>query len=326
MIPFGFKPKILLSLLLAVTFSPHAEAKKLTVAVPGLNGITAFSAAQQKGYYREEGLEVEVILIRTALAVRGVIARDLDFTTAGGVVISPIIQGAPLHILFTSIYRPTFWLYARPGIREVKDLKGKKIGVSGPGGDPDNLVREILKRNGLDGDRDVLTLNTGDTPTRLGALLSGAVDAAMLTPPFTFAAEDAGCDELVNFTKQDWVVLQGNVVANDELLRSEPLSVEKFLRGTLKGFLFARNNRSLTVPILARSQKIKEDLAGRIYDAGRPAMTQDGTLSEELQRKAIELSLKRLGKPAPLLERVFNFSLVKKIQSELEAKGWKPAP
>jgi len=119
--------------------------------------------------------------------------------------------------------------------------------------------------------------------------------------------------------------MSGSIIVPDALSRSEPAVVEKFTRGTLKGLLYARENRSGTIPILARNLRIKEDMAAKVYDLSKPAMTVDGTLSRETEKRIIDDALGRVGlKEAPPLDRVFTFSLVRRIRSELDAVGWKP--
>ena len=164
-------------------------------------------------------------------------------------------------------------------------------------------------------------LGVGSNPTLLASLQNNVVDASMLSPPFTFLAEDAGFRELVSFVKQDRVEVQGSIVVRDALLESDRLLVEKFLRGTLRGFYFARTNRPATIPILARIQNIKDDLAAKTYDVARPAMTADGTLNEEAQKKALEIVLDRLGLKDYPLDKVFNYSLAHKINAELNRKS-----
>ena len=103
--------------------------------------------------------------------------------------------------------------------------------------------------------------------------------------------------------------------------------VEKLVRGAVKGHLYARNNRSGTIPILARALKIKEDMAAKIYDAALPGMVGDGSINEETQRRVIDDTRKSLGmKESVSADKVFRFSLVQKINAELKAQGWKPAP
>ncbi|MBI4525714.1 MAG: ABC transporter substrate-binding protein, partial [Deltaproteobacteria bacterium] len=277
------------ALLVAIfVFANNGETRKVNVAIPTRGmPVIAFSAALERGYYREQGLDVQLILISAGVATRALIGGDVDFATVGGAGLPPVLSGAPLRFVFTTFNRPMFWLYARPDIREVKGLKGKRVGVSNIGSGPDSLLRETLKRSGMEGGRDVVVLALGLQGNIYAGLLSGAVDGAVIAPPFNFMAEEAGFRELVGFIKEDFVELQGAIVVREALLQSDPALVQKFIRGTLKGFRYARENRSGTVPILAGNLKIKQDLAARIYDAVRPGMTPDGTLSEELQKKAL---------------------------------------
>ena len=94
----------------------------------------------------------------------------------------------------------------------------------------------------------------------------------------------------------------------------------------MKGLLYFRSNRSGSVSSLARFLKSKEDLAGRLYDLILPGTTRDGTINEALQKRSIENVIERVGviKEAPPLDRMYNFSLARKVRDELPAKGWKP--
>ena len=262
------------------------------------------------------------------IASRALVSGNVEVATVGGAGLPPVLSGAPLQFVFTTYNRPMFWLFGKSEILSVKDLKGKKVGVSGIGSGPDSLLREVLRRNALEGGRDVAILSLGVMPTIYSGLQSGVVDAAMLSPPFTFRAEDNGFRELIAFTKQDLVELQGSILVRDAFLQADPATVEKFIRATYKGFLYIKQNRAGTIPILGRYLQVKEDLAAKAYDqVVLPAMTQDGTLNEEMQKKAVEHVLKRLDvKEPPPLSRIFDFSIARKVVTEVQGKGWKPAP
>jgi len=320
--------KILLASFLAIVALPHpAEARKVPVAVPDLStSLIAFVVAKEKHFYEEEGLDVELIKMSAPLANLALIGGNVAFGAAGAAAIPSVMRGAPLRFLFHTYYRPSYWLYAQPEIRDLRGLKEKKVGVSGIGSGPDLLLREFLKKNGLEGGRDVAILALGVGTARFFALKAGSVDAAMLSPPSNFLAEEAGFRQLVSFVKEDLVDLQSAVVVREGAPQSDPGLVEKFLRGTLKGFFYARENRAGTVPILARIQNIKEDLAAKTYDVSRPAMTADGTVSDEILKRTLDQSVTRLGmKEAPSsFLKLFDYSLTRKIRAALEAKGWKP--
>jgi ABC-type nitrate/sulfonate/bicarbonate transport system substrate-binding protein len=312
-----------LTLLIVASVSvARAQERTVKVGIPAVNmSVISFSTAVDKGFYRDEGLRVELILMPAAIASRALLTSETHFSAVGGATMPAVIQGAPLRFLFSTFNRPLYWLYSRPEIKDIKSLKGKKVSVSGIGSGPDSLLRDLLKRNGLEAGRDVTILGVGSNPTLLASLQNNVVDASMLSPPFTFLAEDAGFRELISFVRQDRVEVQGSIVARAAVLESDHLLVEKFLRGTLRGFYFARTNRAATIPILARIQNIKDDLAAKTYDVARAAMTADGTLNEEAQKKSLEIVLDRLGLKDYPLDKVFNYSLAHKINAELNRKS-----
>ncbi len=315
-------------LLLALSlWSRMAQSEIIKIAIPSTTqAVLPFTIARDKGYYRAEGLDVELILMSAPIASRALLSGDVTVATVGGAGLPPVLRGSPFKFLFTTYNRAMFWLYAKPEIRDLKGLKNKRVGVSGIGSGPDSLLREILRVNGLDANRDVTVLSLGVMPTIFAGLQSGIVDAAMLSPPVTFKAQEAGFRELVAFPKQDLVELQGSVLVRDASLQSDPAQMEKFLRGTYKGFLHIKENRAATIPFIARYLQINDKVAAAAYDqVVRTSMTQDGTLSQEMQTKAVEHVLKRLDlKEAPPLTKIFDFSLTRKVVAELQAKNWRP--
>ena len=315
-----------LILLLLAGFG-NARAEKVHIAIPSTTqAVLPFTIARDKGYYQAEGVDVELILMSAPIASRALLSGDVLVATVGGAGLPPLLRGSPFKFLFTTYNRAMFWLYAKPEIRDVKSLKGKRVGVSGIGSGPDSLLREVLRLNGLDPNRDVTVLSLGVMPQIFSGLQSGIVDAAMLSPPVTFKAQEGGFRELVAFPKQDLVELQGSVLVRDASLQSDPVQMEKFLRGTYKGFLHIKDNRAATIPFIARYLQVNDKVAASAYDqVVKPAMTQDGTLSQEMQAKAVEHVLKRLDlKEPPPLAKIFDFSLTRKVASELQAKNWRP--
>jgi ABC-type nitrate/sulfonate/bicarbonate transport system substrate-binding protein len=176
----------------------------------------------------------------------------------------------------------------------------------------------------MDENRDVAILAIGTTATRLGALSNRTVDAAMMTFPHNITAAEQGFRELVSFIASDIIQLQGAIVTRDALLQTDPALVEKFLRATIRGIMFYAANRSGAVPILARNAKASDDLAGKIYDLVKPALTPDGILNDDLQKRVMTPLLERVGRQDPSVGRYFNFALTRKINAELKSEGWKP--
>ncbi len=320
------KLKVVTCLFAVVGLIANAEARTIHVAVPTLSMVViAFTAAKEKGYYRDEGLDVDLVQMRDTLGISALIGGNAEFASMSGAGMTAMLGGAPLRFAFSSFFRPMFWLYAKPEFADVKSLRGKRIGVTGLGSGPDNLLREVLKRIGIEGGRDVAILALGLPATLATALRNGIVDAGMVSPPFNFAVRDAGFRELVSFLKEDFVELQGSILVNDKFLQSDPGLVEKFVRGTMKGLRYARENKAGTIPVLLRYMKIKEDLAGQYYDQVRPIMTADGTVNVDMQKKYLDQALKVLNpKEPPTVEKLYSYGLARKVNAELDAAGWKP--
>jgi NitT/TauT family transport system substrate-binding protein len=317
---------IVVALLCVASNNNAQELVKTPVQIPAITpAATAFAVARDRGYYRQEGLDAQLIVMPSALGTQALLGGNVKFSTAGGAGLLPILRGAPIRFMFTTFNRPMFWLYSRSDIRSVENLKGKKVGVSSLGSGPDSLLREILKKHGLDGGRDVAIMPVGSGTARFFALQAGTVDAAMLSIPANLMAQDAGFRELVSFIDQEWIELQGTINVTDQLLASDPTLVEKFIRATLKGFIHFRDLRSQTIGILIRFLRVKEDAAAKIYELMRPSLTHDGIVSEEIQRKSLEHVIDRVGlKEPPRLDKIFDYSMAVKVRNELRAKGWKP--
>jgi ABC-type nitrate/sulfonate/bicarbonate transport system substrate-binding protein len=320
--------RVLLCIVTIGGFASRGESRQIKVAVPGVLNAIAFQIAQDKGFYQQEGLETELIVMQATVANQALIGGNVEVASAAGSSLLAILAGAPLRFIFTAFDRPFYFLVARDDIRQIKDLKGKKIAFGGGiGSGFDTNLRMILDKHGLDPGQDVLLLGMAHTQVVYGALASGSVDAAVLTVDYAIKAREAGFRQLVPFSDEAFGLVQpqGSMIVSQRLLQSEPIVIEKFVRATLKGLLYARGNRSGSIPIFARRNNINEARGAKTFEIIVPAMTVDGTMSEEAQRKTINQFLGRLGKKElPTLEKVFDFSITRKILAELKAQGWKP--
>jgi NitT/TauT family transport system substrate-binding protein len=324
------KLKLLLFLTTAVAailfaYTP-ANAKPIRIAIPGYN-ITqiAFFVAKERGFFKDEGLDVELVQMTGTLANVALMSGEVPFTSVPTAAMTANLRGANLRVLFTTFERPLFWLYSRPQIREVKDLKNRKVGVGGLNQASYTLLRDLLSTYGLEPGKDYTLIQAGDSAPRFMALTTGFIDATLMPLPWNFSAQEAGMHELVALSKSEVIAPTGSIVVREEMLRNEPQLAEQFTRATLKALRYSIERRTGAIASLTRSLKIKDDLAAKGYDAARPALTADGTMSEASQRKALDAVLKGLGsKESPPLDRFFNFAVARKAAADLQAKGWKP--
>ncbi|MGZ8485405.1 MAG: ABC transporter substrate-binding protein [Candidatus Binatia bacterium] len=303
-----------------------AQSRKVRVAMPGytIAGLS-FLTAKINGYYAGEGLDVELIAMRAPTANLAVLSGSVEFSTVPLVGLNTALRTGALKVLMVHFDKPQHVLFARNELQNLKLLRGKKLAVSGPGVIDDLILREVLTANGIDASRDLTILSMGAADTRVNSLISGAVDGAMIIAPFPFTAQDAGFRELGGFREQGLLLPGGGIVARDEMLRADAPLVERYVRASMMGFLYSRDNRGGAIKVLSKSLKIDDGIAAKIYDSSRPTMTADGTSSEEAQKKMAAFVAKTAGlKEIPPMEKVFDFSFVRKANAALQVKGWQP--
>lgn len=316
----------LLYVLVISCIASEVEARRITVAYPGYTAVLPIIVAIENGYYREEGLEVDLVFMRASLVSRALIAGNVDFVALGGGALTAIVSGAPLRILLTPNSRPMFYLYTKPEVQKIADLKGKKVAIGAIGSGADHLFMVALENHGLRPHNDVALMSLGSTSERFASLVSGTTDAAVLSFPFNFRAQELGLHELIAFPKQDLVELNGNVVTRENVLKSDPMLVEKFIRGSLKGLYYIHRNRAGTISLISKYQKISEELAGKFYDQIlKPSLTENGTVDAKSQKLGLDPALKIVKvEKHPPLDEIFSYDVARKVTGELKAKNWKP--
>ncbi len=145
-----------------------------------------FYVAQERGFFRDEGLDVNLIVMGAPVANLALIGQNVDFSSVPTAALSAMLRGAPLRVIFNAFYRPLVWLYSKAEIHSVKELKGKRVGVAGIGSGPDHLLRELLRQNGMDPSRDVTILGLGVQSNLYTALSTGNIDASVFVIPVEF--------------------------------------------------------------------------------------------------------------------------------------------
>ena len=340
------------SLLLAAALESEAQTRKVQVAVPGYTiAVLSFLAAKANGYYAAEGLDVELIAMRASTANLALIAGNVVFSGVPLAGLTTSLRGGGLKLIFCQFDKPQHLLYARQEFPSIKALRGRKVAVSSFGSIDDVLLRETLAGNGVvetaanidpgwigtnavdlfatATGRAVGVVNDADAAglaeTRFGALVGGAIDASVLIAPVSFYAKDQGYRELAAFQDLGFVLPSGGIVVRDETLKNDSAMTERFVRATMMGFLFMRDNRAGTIKVMTKVLRIDEATAAKLYDSSRPTLTSDGTVTGDSEKKMTAMVAKIAGaKEMPSSERLYDFALVKKAHAALQAKGWQP--
>jgi NitT/TauT family transport system substrate-binding protein len=223
-------------------------------------------------------------------------------------------------VLFT-VARPLQYLMSKKEIKEPRELKGKKIAGSSPGGTVTFLTVLVLKRLGLDPERDVLLNPMGGTgASRLAALESGVVDAVILESPDNIAAQQRGFHELIFFG--DLVEFpQNGFGTSEKKIRENPEEILKMVRATLRGLMFIwdKKNQDQVLDIIMKEMKpISAAMAKESFGQVMRVITKDGSVKSDSIQVLIDLvrDSTKVTRPVPV-SQVTDFSFLEKAQREL---------
>lgn len=304
---------LILLFLLLVGDAPAAE--RVTIATPS-RGLFEFPVvvAMRKGFYRDEGIDVDKVQMQPALGVKALISGDVDYLLAWGSALRAAVTGVPVKAVVGIAGRPLHVLIARPEIKTPKDLKGRVIGVDSIAGTVDYLARVAVRHFGFEPERDVQIIVTGESPTRLAALHSGAIDATPIDVAFAVKAEDEGFRRLVYLGDLIELPLSG-IAVTDQKLQTHREQVRKVVRATVRGTRYFKQNRNDTVQMLADYLRITPMQAAKAYDTSINSFSNDGMISDKGVQLDVQLTKERLKltKEIPLSQLV-DWSLVKEIR------------
>lgn len=305
-------------------WSAEKSAKLLPVRIAVVSRGTLdlpFWVARERGYFRDEGLEAEIILFKASLTVQALLGGSVDFGTATGTAVSAAVSGADARIIMAMSERPSFDLMGHGGITNVQQLRGKRIGYGGVGGLPEIIIRQILAAHQIPTDQ-VTFLSLGGGDVSYMSLRAGVIDAVMLQFPNTFLAQDEGFRKIAAGADY-YRAVQGGLTATKALLTERPETATKVVRATLRAVRLLKSDKKYGLEVLTKRNyvelgKERERFAERAYEAAAQGYLASGSVDEKLQREMIQLAAQRL-KPPPQVapERIFDFSFARKAAEGL---------
>src|SRR4030095_822605 len=148
-----------------------------------------FFVAKERGFFREEGLDVELIVMQAIQTIQATMGNSTQFASATGSAISAAVSGADIRVILAVTDQPSFDLIVQPNITSVQQLRGKKIGTGGVGSLAEILARRILIAHNVRPQEVSLSATGPDHITSL-SLKAKVIDAAPLQMPLTFTAQD----------------------------------------------------------------------------------------------------------------------------------------
>jgi len=192
---------VILIFVTAIATSSHAQSglKKVRMGSSSTNvSFLALYTALNRGFFKDEGIDLEIVFMPANLASTAVLNGDIDYNGAVTGTIGAAVQGRPMKVLLFTVSKPLLFLMGQKNITDLKQLKGKKIAGSSPGGSATLLANQALKQIGLEPGKDVSVLQmSGNAASRYAVLESGVVDASLLSVPENIIAHEKGYNELL---------------------------------------------------------------------------------------------------------------------------------
>jgi NitT/TauT family transport system substrate-binding protein len=229
-------------------------------------GVTSLSAsnwipwlAKDAKIYEKNGLDVELILVKgsgqTSTAILGgsLFAAPVALPT----VMLADLGGADLINVAHTVPGVQSKLVVKPEIKRPEDLKGKKIATSSLGSLGDFLFRYIIRKYGMDPNRDVAWLSIGTPPERLQALASGAVDAADLSYPADAQGERMGYRVLFD-ARKEVVYPSMSVVTRRKTIQEDRDTVMRMVKSHVEGIAYFKSHKDFSMKVLSKYLKIND--------------------------------------------------------------------
>ena len=314
---------LMASLLLPARVAFSLETVSLAIPTKTFQNVV-YPIAQERGYMKEEGIDLKMVFIEPIPSVQALMAGSVQFTAAGASGLVALAKAsAPVKVIVALNDRVHQWILSRPNITSAKELKGRRIATTGVAAIATFMLKQILAKHGLDGNKDVIYLDAGAN-NQLTSLLSGVADAAVLSAEQRYAGLDAGMRELFyygNEVKNSWGIL----ATSDRFIKEQPKLVAGFIKATLKAIRLFRQEREGSIAAIVKFSAVERPLATRVYDDLIGTFTRNGAVDEETRRNdlAIIRQVAAVTENIPIA-RAYDFSFALEADQQLTRTGWRP--
>jgi NitT/TauT family transport system substrate-binding protein len=283
-----FSAAVLLVVAIFLVAGANAQTNKVIIGYANFSPTYASVwVAKEIGFFEKYNLNADIIFIRGgAMGTQGLVSRSFDFIVAGGVAaVEGALSGAEIVIVAVPSNRMDQVLVARKEISQPIQLKGKRIAVNNLVGSAILAIKIMVQAVGLNPEKDVTYVTSGDPATRLAALQSGLVEATGLSPPFTLTAKRAGFNVFDSIPAlENLEYPSASLIVRRESVRKDPLLIDKVTRSIIEAVHFFKTRKSESKGILQKYLRLQNP--------------------EELEEAYVLLSARFIDKPYPTTQSV----------------------
>lgn len=306
-------------LLLPTRYSAAQGSKRLIFALSTKDSSTApILAAAHLGYFRDEGIDANIVLMRSDIGVKALITGDVDFAASVSSVIKASAVGIPVKTVLNFFNGSFFYLITKPHFRDIQQLRGKTIGVSRYGSAADFDARATFRHFGIDPSKDLKILAAGSPGSRISALVAGHVDAVILSNTEKLPAEQAGMKALL-FTGQYVKQPVGGLGTSVQRISDRREDVQTGIRAVYRGLLAMRSQRDKVKLVFEKELGVKPEQFDDIYEDTIRVLLPNGTIDLENLREPYEDARKQATNPPQVaLGAVIDYSILEEVRKTVK--------
>ena len=278
-----------LGILLVLVFFPSSAhaTDRVRIAVGVGNSSVLWHLAQKKDFFKDEGIDAEVIQMLGNLPVAALTKGGLDYNTTLNPVVRGAIQGLPVRVVACFDKGNQWVLVGRSNLKSVHDLRGKTVAVSNPGTGSNVAGRRIVRHFGLDPDRDVKFTSGGPDEGRLIRLQQGLVDATLVPVPLDLRARKLGLNILAR-AQEIYSYAGGGLATTTKKIKEKPDEIKRVIKAGIKASRYVKTNADGTIQAYMDWRRTDRETAAASYEFLSKAINEDGSLPEQGFRLLIE--------------------------------------
>ena len=307
---------IVLAAAMLIARAASAQEMSLRAVYNAVSGVMApIWVAQEGGLFTKHGVNVDLKYLAATTAVQGMVGGGEEVGLVGNQGIDAKLEGADLIYVASGLPTFVFQVYGRPEIKSMADLKGKVVAVTQPSASTDYAMRIVLKRNGLEPDKDVKILYAQDIAAVFTSVSNGNASAGIMSAPTSLKAKAAGLKPILNITELRIPFLFTGMLSSPKIMREKNEALTRFLRGYIEAMAVIRRDKETTMKSMGKFLKTNDrEVLESVYDDYKDVFPQVPLMTAAEVKAVLDVAKSPRAKQMKP-EEFFDNSLVQKIQA-----------
>jgi len=311
---------MLLFLMIGEGSGEAADKVRLSISAVDVSFLTS-GVASKRNFFRDEGLDVEIIRMNANVSITALSTGDIDYTMVFSSVIRGALRGLPMRVVASFMDSSTHMLIARPEYKTLKELKGRTLAVSTFGATSDVAARMMFRQAGVDPEKELKIVFLGGERTRYTALKEGIVQVAVLSPPTDTEAVRAGFNVLSRAYEQFKFPFTGLGLTLKKL-KEKPDEAKRMVKAMLRANRYVRQNREGTIQTIMDWIHVDRESAAATYDSTWRIFSEDGSIPEAGLKFVVDQGRQAMNIERPVANsEVADVTLLRDAQKELGIKA-----